>query len=149
MKKIIIALSLILACAGYSFADTYVPGTNCLAIYQVPEGQPYSTKVLRPPFFTVNRWECLTTALSRSEFSNSPASGTDTDFQLAIGFVTDPPLVTYYPILYVGDWLEVFVDDVGISNQLYSVDQGTGVVHFYTAPAQGSDIAFDVELQIE
>lgn len=138
-------ISLLLALSVAGFAD--IPGTNCTAIYQVPEGHPYVTKgSLRPPYWTANRWECWQGGLSTTEFENSPANGTDTEFQLAIQFVIDFPVISYYPILYVDEeLLKVHINDELPPGSSWSVNQGTGMVTFTLAPGPGDTVTFDIE----
>lgn len=147
MKRIILALSFIFLFSLPAYSQLF--GTNCKAIYVTPEGHYYNNRQVLPPFWIQWRWNCMETALDVSQFENSPANGTDQDFQLAIGFVIDTPIISYYPIVYVNDWLTIYKNGVPMDLSEWFVTQGTGVVHLNSAPAAGDDIEFDVKLDLE
>lgn len=147
MKKFLLLLPLIFLFSLPAYPQLF--GTSCKAIYQVPEGEPYNTRAVRPPFWTIWRWDCLETAQDVTAFETSPANGTDHDFQLALPFVTNPPNTTFYPILYVNDWLTVFKNGEPVGTNDAFVTQGTGIVHFINAPDLGDVITFDIMLDLE
>lgn len=120
---------------------------ECLAVYQVPEGAPYSGKIVRPPFWELTRWECLVANVSDTEFQNSPANGTDTVFYLALPYVIDVPTITYYPILYINEsYLHIYENDGLVPTERFdfATEQGTGKITFEVAPTQGHVITFRI-----
>lgn len=147
MKRLFLLLSLLFVFSVSGFADS--PLDNCsVAVYHVPPGEPFSSKVVRPSFWEVWRWDCLNMPMAETEFENSPANQTDYDFQLAIPVQSTNGTV-YYPILYVNDRLTIYKNGevVGV-NDAY-VTQGTGIVHFINAPDLGDVITFDIMLDLE
>ena len=142
MKKLFFLVALMSALA-FS-VSAYVPGTSCVAIYQVPTGEPYNTRIVRPPFFETNRWECVYSGINLTAFPESPQDPNEEVFHLAIPFGS-----TYYPILYVDtDLLNVYAVGNGVSQvdpSQYTVEQGTGVVTFNDPPGNvGDAIEFEI-----
>jgi hypothetical protein len=142
MKKLLIVLSVMFLFSLPAVAQDPSPG--CVAIYYVPIGQPYNERAVRPPFWTVNRWECLAEGVTSTPFVNSPATGTDVNFQLALIFDNGSGAV-YYPVLYVNEQqLGIYDDGDIIPPALYSVDQGTGQVTRADPPVLGAAVTFDI-----
>lgn len=148
MKTLLFLSLLFLFCALPIKAETpqWLIDSGCLALYQVPAGMPYNTKVLRPPFWTINRWECLSEGLSFTHFQNSPANGTDTVFYLALVFVINPPTFSYYPVLNVNESnLHIYTNSgTQVERFDFTIEQNTGKITFATAPASGADVYFEI-----
>jgi hypothetical protein len=83
---------------------------------------------------------------SSPAFENSPANGTDTQFQLNVWLVYNDFRYPN-PIRYVNeDILHVYtgLPFIELDGSAYEVNQGTGVVTIYNPPASGTHLHFEI-----
>lgn len=145
MKRFLLLLPLIFFFAFPVFADDPAPG--CVAIYQVPDGQPYNYRDASiPPIWKTNRWMCLESGVGFTEFENSPSDGMTTDYYLALRFDTANGVV-FYPVLYVNEnKLHIWEFTPSAQNELtgWTAEQGTGKVSLASAPGVGNGVLFEI-----
>lgn len=145
MKKLIVLAFLISIFAIGTYATDPAPG--CVAIYQVPDGQPYNYRDASiPPLWKTNRWLCLESGVGFTEFANSPSDGVTTDYYLALRFDTANGVV-FYPVLYVNEnKLHIWEFTATAQNELtgWAVEQGTGKVSLTSAPGVGNGVLFEI-----
>jgi hypothetical protein len=142
MKKIIFLLSLLFVFSLPAFG--YVPGTNCSAIFRVPSGQPYNSRIARPPFFEQNRWECLTSAVGATELENSPGDGVTTDYAVDLRYDTTNG-VEFYRVDYADINLIKFYVNGQLANGWGVVQENQLIVRFATAPPLYSILEFTID----
>lgn len=145
MKQILLLMSLALFLCLPAFG--YVDGTNCTAIYHVPLGQPYNTKITRPPFWETNRWDCLSGGLSHTEFEGSPGDGVITEFELALRFDTSNGVV-FYPAPYTDpNLVHISMTYQNYVTELtgYTITQGTGRVVLASPPPLYAEVFFTID----
>ena len=140
LRKMMFLMALLCAMTVISLAETPDMGPCSYGIYYTPPQFSYDYRTNLPPLFKANRWACVGQTAEKVNFPNSPANGTDTQFQLVVVVSGNN-----YPILYVSEEnLSIWLADEQPPGSSWSVTQGTGIVTFTSAPGVGNPVQFKI-----